>query len=511
MFNYSKRIEAFRDQKVRLPEEFKKKLLEHRKSNRNRLIVRLPGRIEGLRISESSFKPQGSVAVNLIIQTKFKLEEYDIDDGLVLWRDDLVDEDGNELSADEVREHVRQALKDKRFAKQPRLFTNAVRVYYKESDEEKHHVDFPVYRKYFDANDDLVRELASEGEWIVSDPTQVNDWYLGEVQERNASESGRGTQMRHDTQLLKRFCRSRYNWDMPNGMKLTMLVAECQPVYNERIDIAFRNLLEALDDRLRVGKIICNLAHPDRPPITKTNSDSNVEDFHEAVQDALERLKTLDDPEADNAESAREVWDWIFQTDGFFKEFDDEENKKEKALAQKAALLSNGVARTTAAGTIGLSGIANAKHRFYAGTFRDRGKPSADYRHFVAQKLLIEKHFPVFTSNLKKGQLRCEGVLQPADGCASYNVQIEHHKNGIPKVRVLSPFILPSTKIHMYEDGSLCLYYPPEDPWRRSDNIHEKIIPWIAEWLVYYELFLIHGKWLGPEAPHVDEEKMPQK
>jgi len=34
------------------------------------------------------------------------------------------------------------------------------------------------------------------------------------------------------------------------------------------------------------------------------------------------------------------------------------------------------------------------------------------------------------------------------------------------------------------------------------DNIHEKIIPWIAEWLVFYELYRICGKWLGPEAPH---------
>lgn len=54
----------------------------------------------------------------------------------------------------------------------------------------------------------------------------------------------------------------------------------------------------------------------------------------------------------------------------------------------------------------------------------------------------------------------------------------------------------------MYEHGALCLYEPRETPWRSSDNLHEKIIPWTAEWLVFYELFLIYGKWLGPEAPH---------
>ena len=54
----------------------------------------------------------------------------------------------------------------------------------------------------------------------------------------------------------------------------------------------------------------------------------------------------------------------------------------------------------------------------------------------------------------------------------------------------------------MYGNGPLCLYDPRETPWQRMDNVHQKIIPWIAEWLVYYELYLIYGKWLGPEALH---------
>ena len=63
----------------------------------------------------------------------------------------------------------------------------------------------------------------------------------------------------------------------------------------------------------------------------------------------------------------------------------------------------------------------------------------------------------------------------------------------------------------MYANGTLCLYKPTDDPWKPSDNIHEKIIPWTAEWLVFYELYLMCGKWLGPEAPHVALEKNPQK
>jgi len=92
--------------------------------------------------------------------------------------------------------------------------------------------------------------------------------------------------------------------------------------------------------------------------------------------------------------------------------------------------------------------------------------------------------------------------MQPAQGCPIYKIRIEYRKNGVPKVRVLDPEIQWSSDIHMYKDGSLCLYKPSEIPWKSSDNIHEKIIPWIAEWLVFYELYLFKGKWLGPSAIH---------
>ena len=177
MYNYSDQIYAFRKDKVRLPEAFKRKLFDHRDSNRNRLISRLPKRIEGLTISKNSFRPQGSMAVNTIIQTKFVNEEYDIDDGLVLRKEELVDEDGKFLSTHDVKTHVLKSLKDRRFVKQPLMTSNAVRVFYREEDVEKHHVDFATYRKFEDDEGNEIKELASENEWIESDPTQVNRWF----------------------------------------------------------------------------------------------------------------------------------------------------------------------------------------------------------------------------------------------------------------------------------------------------------------------------------------------
>lgn len=124
------------------------------------------------------------------------------------------------------------------------------------------------------------------------------------------------------------------------------------------------------------------------------------------------------------------------------------------------------------------------------------------YAHFVAQKLLIEKRFPVFRCQLRRGVLECVGAIAPSPHSISYTIRIRHTEWGIPEVRVTSPVITPDPKIHMYGDGRLCLYHPPTQPWYSTAKLHETIIPWTADWLVYYELYQTEGKWLGIEAPH---------
>lgn len=332
MYDYSEQIAAFRRERVKLSKAFKDKLYDHRDANRNRIISRLPGLIEGVSKSSISFKPQGSMAMGTIIQTIFAEEEYDIDDGLILAKADLKDKNGKELSAEEMKEFLKEALKDERFKKQPIICRNCVRVFYAEEDEEKHHVDFPVYRKFEDDGAEI-QELAGEQGWVSSNPTQVNKWFADRVETQNKEEAGKGTQLRQLVQLLKRFARSRCDWDLPNGMKLMMLVDECQPSYDAKLDKAFRNLLKKLKTRLLRTKIIRNRAHPDKPMITRTGSDENVTNLFDETEKGLKELDILDSGTC-TRKQARKAWDYIFKSDGFFKCWDDESGDEEENNAK---------------------------------------------------------------------------------------------------------------------------------------------------------------------------------
>lgn len=141
-----------------------------------------------------------------------------------------------------------------------------------------------------------------------------------------------------------------------------------------------------------------------------------------------------------------------------------------------------------------------------------RTNKSAQHARFALQAALIQKHFPFLHCEFKGAELVCSGEIKPSDFCDTYQILIRYPKGKVPRVRIARPKIEPSTKIHMYPNGTLCLYDHRAAAWSANYNLHETIIPWTAEWLVFYELYKIHNMWLGPEAPHGDDEvKEPQR
>lgn len=124
----------------------------------------------------------------------------------------------------------------------------------------------------------------------------------------------------------------------------------------------------------------------------------------------------------------------------------------------------------------------------------------------LSQKKQIETDFDCFKCSIKgrgpNASLLCYGEITPTEFSQTYKIKLTYNGSGVPKVYVISPTIPFDDKAHMYSDGRLCLYYPPEDPWKHTKRISDTIIPWTAEWLVYYELYQIDGKWHGPFVQH---------
>jgi hypothetical protein len=134
------------------------------------------------------------------------------------------------------------------------------------------------------------------------------------------------------------------------------------------------------------------------------------------------------------------------------------------------------------------------------------------YSHLCYQKKMIEQEYDFFICTIKNNVLICSGWLQP-DGCKNkYKIKIEYVAGFEPKSTILSPKIEPCKEIHMYNDHSICLHYPEDMKWSEQIKITNYTIPWISEWIIFYELFLINrGNWKGRESPthiHQDEKNI---
>jgi hypothetical protein len=120
----------------------------------------------------------------------------------------------------------------------------------------------------------------------------------------------------------------------------------------------------------------------------------------------------------------------------------------------------------------------------------------------ISEQILIRRHFPFLEPRIKGRELICRGLIQPTEYSEAYRIEIKYTAWHSPSVRIVEPEIKPNLDAHMFPSGKLCLYDSREQPWQKNWHLHETVIPWTAEWLVFYELFLLTGKWLGKSAPH---------
>lgn len=136
--------------------------------------------------------------------------------------------------------------------------------------------------------------------------------------------------------------------------------------------------------------------------------------------------------------------------------------------------------------------------------------PGRKYNRFAIlmhQKSLIEQHFPFLHCNIINKVLVCTGIINMEEASEPYKVKIEYVAGLEPKTTIILPIINPTKDIHMYNDHSLCLYYPPDMKWNHKTKIYQYTIPWISEWIIFYERYKVNGNiWEGKESPvHITE------
>lgn len=127
------------------------------------------------------------------------------------------------------------------------------------------------------------------------------------------------------------------------------------------------------------------------------------------------------------------------------------------------------------------------------------------YLFLSVEKHLVEKYFDWIKLEIdtKNKILKGTGVL--IIGNKKYTILLSHspyYEYRYDRIYINDSTIKYNNEIHMYRDLSLCLYHPIIDkPIFRTIPLH-RMIPWISEWIVFYEQWKKYGVWLGKEIKH---------
>jgi hypothetical protein len=113
----------------------------------------------------------------------------------------------------------------------------------------------------------------------------------------------------------------------------------------------------------------------------------------------------------------------------------------------------------------------------------------------------MKGNYAHFRSWVRDGVLFAEGDVRPTVRSVAYRVRIEYRADEPPQVRILSPELKPREDggrlPHVYPGNWLCLYLPGAGEWAPDLSLAHTIVPWISEWLFFYETWQVLGVWLG--------------
>lgn len=115
-----------------------------------------------------------------------------------------------------------------------------------------------------------------------------------------------------------------------------------------------------------------------------------------------------------------------------------------------------------------------------------------------AQLAGLKQKVPGSDGFVRNNRLVWTGCITPTVRSVTYTVRIDVLLGKRPDISVLDPALehwkgepLP----HTYPGEKLCVYMG--DQWDASKSLVTFVLPWIVDWLLYYELWVGTGKWFG--------------
>lgn len=293
----------------------------------------------------SQYKPrfyiQGSSKMRTVIRTEE--DTCDMDDGVYFFPKPTE-------NATTMQQWVMDAVKDATDTP-PQHRHKCIRVIY----QGDYHIDLPVYYRESSQGDDSPYLAVKNADWDKSDPKKFWEWYQ---QEKKGEQ-----QVVSLIRYLKAWADYKSkSLKMPKGVTLTVLCVRHQ-ILNVRNDKAMYDTLRAIRDRLKIFKCLMPVTPFDDllADFTDIQRSAFLAELDSFIDDAK---SALDEP---NQLKASKLWRKHLGNRFPLGEDADVE-AREKALWEKAALITSGAAYTSKTGVITSSSVGSTKnldHKFY--------------------------------------------------------------------------------------------------------------------------------------------------
>jgi hypothetical protein len=114
-----------------------------------------------------------------------------------------------------------------------------------------------------------------------------------------------------------------------------------------------------------------------------------------------------------------------------------------------------------------------------------------------AKQLLAMSKYPQFrTKCVRNKEIKWVGDWQPEELSPRYSLEITYTQGLRPRIAVLKPVLALGpghTQLPHVFDGQRSICVHTADEWSPRMLIADTILPWISQWLVFYEAWALTG------------------